>query len=162
MKPFSYSRCAVRITCCADQRNLRPASCCSVLVMNGGYGRRRYGFSSTPWTVNSRPSSRAARPRAPASSRCSTLDGARPVAGSKSRPVASRMSSTLTSVAVNVSGSPGLGAAGANVPSTSQYSAVWNAIRARSRSTTMRVATDCTRPADSRGSTFFHSTGLTS
>ena len=39
---------------------------------------------------------------------------------------------------------------------------MWNAIRSRSRSTTMRVATDCTRPADSPGSTFFHSTGLTS
>ena len=28
--------------------------------------------------------------------------------------------------------------------------------------TMMRVATDCTRPADSFGATFFHSTGLTS
>ena len=37
-----------------------------------------------------------------------------------------------------------------------------NAIRSRSRSTTSRVATDCTRPADSLGMTFFHSTGETS
>ncbi len=44
----------------------------------------------------------------------------------------------------------------------SQYSAVRNAIRWRSRSTTMRVATDWTRPADSLGMTFFHRTGLTS
>ena len=36
-----------------------------------------------------------------------------------------------------------------------------NAIRSRSRSTTMRVATDCTRPADSCGMTFFQSTGDT-
>ncbi len=35
-------------------------------------------------------------------------------------------------------------------------------MRARSRSTTMRVATLCTRPADSPVMTFFHSTGLTS
>jgi hypothetical protein len=35
-------------------------------------------------------------------------------------------------------------------------------MRSRSRSTTIRVATDCTRPAESLGSTFFHSTGLTS
>ena len=35
-------------------------------------------------------------------------------------------------------------------------------MRARSRSTTSRVATDCTRPADRAGMTFFHSTGLTS
>ena len=37
-----------------------------------------------------------------------------------------------------------------------------NAIRSRSRSTTSRVATDWTRPADSCGMTFFHSTGETS
>ena len=47
-------------------------------------------------------------------------------------------------------------------PSTSQYSACRNAIRSRSRVTTTRVATDCTRPADSFGMTFFHRTGLTS
>ena len=33
--------------------------------MNGAYGRRRYGFSSTRVTVNGRPSRRAASPRAP-------------------------------------------------------------------------------------------------
>ena len=44
----------------------------------------------------------------------------------------------------------------------SQYVAERNAIRCRSRSTTIRVATDCTRPADSFGMTFFHSTGETS
>ena len=37
-----------------------------------------------------------------------------------------------------------------------------NAIRSRSLSTISRVATDCTRPADSLGMTFFHSTGETS
>jgi hypothetical protein len=35
-------------------------------------------------------------------------------------------------------------------------------MRSRSRSTISRVATDCTRPADNRGMTFFHSTGETS
>ena len=35
-------------------------------------------------------------------------------------------------------------------------------MRSRSRSTITRVATDCTRPADRRGMTFFHSTGETS
>ena len=44
----------------------------------------------------------------------------------------------------------------------SQYEALRNAIRSRSRWTMIRVATDCTRPADSFGATFFHSTGLTS
>ena len=72
------------------------------------------------------------------------------------------MSSTLTRVAVKVSGSFGLGDDGANVPTTSQYAAAWNAIRSRSFWTTIRVATDWTRPADRPGSTFFHRTGLTS
>lgn len=50
----------------------------------------------------------------------------------------------------------------AKVPVRSQYSADRKAMRSRSRSTTSRVATDCTRPADSRGMTFFHRTGETS
>ena len=50
----------------------------------------------------------------------------------------------------------------AKVACRSQYRAVRNAIRSRSRATTSRVATDWTRPADSRGMTFFHSTGETS
>ena len=44
----------------------------------------------------------------------------------------------------------------------SQYDAERNAMRSRSRSTTSRVATDCTRPADRPVMTFFHSTGETS
>jgi hypothetical protein len=77
--------------------------------------------------------------------------------------VATRLSSTATRVAVNVAGSPVAGASlVANRPSTSQYSADRNRIRDRSRSTTRRVATDCTRPAESFGMTFFQSTGLTS
>ncbi len=48
------------------------------------------------------------------------------------------------------------------VAEMSQYEEETNFIRSRSRSTTIRVATDCTRPAESFGMTFFHSTGLTS
>ena len=47
-------------------------------------------------------------------------------------------------------------------PSRSQYDAVRNAMRSRSRSTTSRVATDCTRPADRPDMIFFQSTGETS
>jgi hypothetical protein len=35
MWPFSYNRWAVRIVRSAEKRSLRPASCCSVEVMNG-------------------------------------------------------------------------------------------------------------------------------
>lgn len=50
----------------------------------------------------------------------------------------------------------------ANFPVRSQYSAERKAMRSRSRSTTSRVATDWTRPAESFGMTFFHRTGETS
>ncbi len=53
-------------------------------------------------------------------------------------------------------------AAARKVPSTPHQVAGRKRIRARSRSTTIRVATLWTRPADSRGITFFHSTGETS
>ena len=49
-----------------------------------------------------------------------------------------------------------------NVPAMSQYSAATNAIRSRSRSTTSRVATDCTRPAERPFITLRQSTGETS
>ncbi len=83
---------------------------------------------------------------------------------SKSRPVATRASSTLTSRALKVCGLElsALCALASIVAEMSQYSADTNAMRSRSRSTMMRVATDCTRPADSFGMTFFHSTGDTS
>ena len=132
--------------------------------MNGAYGRRRYGFSSTRVTVNGRPSSRAASPRAPLSSRCTTPapGRTRPVVGSKSLPVAIRSPSSAIRVALKRARALAGVRPTARVARMSQYSAVRNAIRCRSRSTTMRVATDCTRPAESRGMTFFHSTGETS
>ncbi len=45
---------------------------------------------------------------------------------------------------------------------TSQYPALTNAIRSRSRSTMMRVAGDWTLPAERPRLTFFHNTGDTS
>ncbi len=82
---------------------------------------------------------------------------------SKSRPCAIRRPSTVWRRATSDDGSDESPARPvAKVPVRSQYSAERKAIRSRSRSTTSRVATDCTRPADSRGMTFFHSTGETS
>ncbi len=72
----------------------------------------------------------------------------------KSRPRAIRLPSTETSLAVNAPGS--------SVASRSHHSAATNAIRSRSRSTIIRVATDWTRPAESPVITFFQSTGDTS
>ena len=64
------------------------------------------------------------------------------------------------SLAGNIRGS--LPEPASKVPSRSQYDATRKAIRSRSRSTTRRVATDCTRPAERPDITFFHSTGETS
>ena len=49
-----------------------------------------------------------------------------------------------------------------NSPSIPHHVAELNRMRARSRSTTMRVATLWTRPAESRGMTLRHRTGETS
>ena len=119
--------------------------------MNGGLGRRTYGFCSTRETVNDAPSSRVARPRAVSSSRASTSAPFSFPSGPKSRPCATRFPSSPTSRASNDSGS--------NVAARSHQPAATNAIRSRSRSTTSRVATDCTRPAESPRMIFFQSTG---
>ena len=125
--------------------------------MNGGAGDRRNGFSVTDRTANGRPSSPPASARASgsASTRVVPDDDRSPVAV-KSRPVASVVPSTATSAA------PKVPPRAANVPSTPHQVAERKRMRARSRSTTIRVATLWTRPADSRGMTFFQSTGETS
>ncbi len=77
---------------------------------------------------------------------------------SKSLPVATVAPPSATSAAPKPDGAAAL----VNVPSTPHQVAERKRIRARSRSTTMRVATLWTRPADSRGMTLRHSTGETS
>ncbi len=170
---------------CALKRSLRPASCCSVDVMKGAAGLRRKGRSLTELTSNSWPVKASARNVASssASTRTGVLASSSPV-DEKSRPVASGVPSTATSEAVNAEGvgtcsaepprdswapaeplgdpAEEAGAAVRKVPSTPHQVAGRKRIRARSRSTTIRVATLWTRPADSRGITFFHSTGETS
>ena len=64
--------------------------------------------------------------------------------------------------ATSVAPKPAGAAAWAKVPSTPHQVAERNRIRARSRSTTIRVATLWTRPAESRGMTLRQSTGETS
>ncbi len=87
--------------------------------MNGGYGRRVYGFSSTDLTVATPSCRAAAMVRAPSSSSSRTsvvtaLDFNRPVFSSKSRPAASRRPSMELSAAVNLV--PTLGSSTASMP----------------------------------------------
>ena len=50
--PSSYSFCATCIVCDTENPSLRPASCCSVDVVNGAAGDLVSGFFSTDDTVN--------------------------------------------------------------------------------------------------------------
>ncbi len=93
-----------------ENRSLRPASCCSVDVINGGYGRRVYGFSSTDATFSWAPANPVASAVAPTSSSTTTSGAVSPPllrswpSESKSRPVATREPSTEVSRAVKVGG----------------------------------------------------------
>ncbi len=72
MWPFSYRLWATCIVRRAVKPSLRLASCCSVLVVNGGYGCDVYGLSSSVATWNSTRDSRSASCRAAASSSSSS------------------------------------------------------------------------------------------
>ncbi len=122
--------------------------------MNGGLGRRTYGLRSTRPTRKEACSSRPASARA-ASSSSVTESALRSFPSCpKSRPVATRLPSSAASRASNDSGS--------NVAARSHHEAAVKRIRSRSRSTTSRVATDWTRPAESPRMIFFQRTGETS
>ncbi len=76
--------------------------------MNGAYGERRYGFSSTVRTANVASASPAASPDAAASSSTTTsLVPRRRPSSPKSRPVATRRPSTATRSADKERGSVG-------------------------------------------------------
>ena len=142
-----------------------PAVCCNVDVVNGGTGRRRYGFVSIDATVNVANSNACAIAEACTSSNCTTWSFA-PAAVSlpsapKSLEPAKRRPPSDTIRESNATLLPSASGA-SNVAVTSQYEARTNAIRSRSRSTIKRVATDCTRPAERPGPTLRHSTGESS
>ncbi len=130
--------------------------------MKGGAGVRRSGFSVTDFTVKGW----SVRPAATLVASCSprTLTSPRadraPVS-EKSRPVATGVPPRATRLAPKDWVWESVAVA-RKVPSRSHQVAERNFIRARSRSTIIRVATDWTRPADSRGMIFFQRTGETS
>ena len=139
---------------CAPQPRREPASCCIVDVVKGAFGRSVRGDSSVLITVSCSPVSCSVRSRANFSSRRRisslfdlTLNW--PLS-SKSLVVATFLPSSEISRAVKFLSVAAF---------TSHHEEEMNAIRSRSRSTINRVATDCTRPAEIRGMTFFQSTG---
>ncbi len=125
--------------------------------MNGGAGERRNGFSVTARTVKERPARAEATEVASSSTRIRAVPFCTP-SSLKSLPVAMVRPPSETSAAPKPAGA----SVWENVPSIPHQVAEWKRIRARSRSTTMRVATLWTRPADRRGMTLRHRTGETS
>ena len=141
--------------------------------MNGADGFRVYGFSSTFMTGRVTCCNWVA-----SCSACALVTTTASLVSSprslKSRPAATRLPLTLLNRPANFRSSPPsvlvdepcgavpADAGAVNSAAKSQYSAGTNTMRLRSRSTITRVATDCTRPALSRGITFFHNTGDTS
>jgi hypothetical protein len=128
-------------------------------VVKGAAGRRVYGFDSTLCTPRGTDGSRSASASASAVDASSGRESffSAPLS-SKSRPVAMRAPSMRTSRASNGSSC----SIGDSDAVRSQYDAVTKASRSRSRSTTRRVAADCTRPADRPGPTLRQRTGDTS
>ena len=124
----SYNCWATVIVLVAENPSRRDASCCSVLVMNGGAGRRftwRVVTESTRYAAPSRFARTAL------------------VATSSVRESSSFSPARLRREAVNEAFSSVRSAA-----SMDQYSTGTNASISLSRSATRRSATDCTRPAE--------------
>lgn len=151
------------MVCRAENRSLREASCCSVEVVKGAAGLRVYGLESTEVTAMFTPGAASAAERACAAASSSgvAFDFSLPFS-SKSRPDAIRSPFTRASRASKPSDVESCSSSGDRVAVRSQYPAAVNARRSRSRSTTSRVAADCTRPADRPGPILRHSTGETS
>ena len=94
----------------AENPSLREASCCSVVVRNGAYGERRYGLRSTrvdpeAGLVVAQPGGERGGARAVQvqDARCRAVQPC----GVKSRPWATRVPSTVSSVAVKLVGLSG-------------------------------------------------------
>ena len=113
---------------------------------------------STERTARSAEASSPTSDTARASS-STTVDSRTAPSESKSRLVATREPSRPTSDAVNGRESPSVRATSAEIE---WYAADTNAMRSRSRSTTMRTATLCTRPADAPWLTTLRTTEVTS
>ena len=138
---------------CAPQPKREPASCCIVEVVKGGLGRSVRGDSSIDLTVNEVDLSESTSERAPFSSSNKIFSrdfSLTAPSAPKSLVEATFLPSTDSKRAVKPS---------SHVAFKSHQDDEIKAMRSRSFSTINLVATDCTRPAEIRGITFFHSTG---
>ena len=143
----------MRMVICAPQPNRLPASCCIVEVVNGGFGRSVRGDSSMDLTTSGAALSAATNELAATSSSSKIFANDFSLtapSAPKSAVAATRFPSTLKSRALKPN---------SHFAVKSHQAEEIKAMRSRSFSTINRVATDCTRPAEIRGITFFQSTG---
>ena len=132
----SYSCCATDIVRLAEKPSFLKASCCMVLVVNGGEGFLACSLTVTDLTTYSAPSS------SPTILSTSWRD-MRPSPGGTSRATNRLPRAAVESAAARV-----------------QYSSTVNACISRSRSQMSLRADDCTRPADSPRRTLRQRNGL--
>ena len=138
---------------CAPQPSRLPASCCIVEVVNGGFGFSVRGDSSIDLTLSGAPFKLSTNDLAPVSSsnKMSASDFSLTAPSApKSEVAATFFASTLSRRALNPRSVTAV---------ISHQEDEIKAILSRSFSTISLVATDCTRPAEIRGMTFFHKTG---
>ena len=122
-------------------------------VVNGAFGRSVLGDSSVDLTVKDLPVRLWTNSLAPASSSnkmFATDFSFSPPFASKSFVAATRLPSNESNLALNPA---------SHCAVKSHHFDETKAMRSRSRSTINLVATDCTRPAEILGITFFHKTG---
>ncbi|CAB4956096.1 unannotated protein [freshwater metagenome] len=121
--------------------------------MNGAFGLSVLGDSSVDLTVKALPERLWTNSLAPASSNNKMFAADfsfRPPLASKSFVAATLLPSNESNLALKPA---------SHCAVKSHHLDEMNAMRSRSRSTISRVATDCTRPAEILGITFFHKTG---
>ncbi|MNI66501.1 hypothetical protein D3C73_1220690 [compost metagenome] len=138
----SYSFCATCMVLRVVKPSLREASCCSVEVVNGGAGRRLRSLLATSVTC-----------RAPCAACWMRRRAASAVSPSVTVNCSNFCPSSLISLALKCCEGCAHSAA------IDQYSRAMKASISSSRSTIMRSAGLCTRPADRPRWTLRHSTG---
>ena len=138
----SYSFCATCMVRRVVKPSLREASCCRVEVVNGGAGRRLRSLLATSVTCS-----------APCAAAVIRLRASSAVSPSVTVNCSNFFPSSFVSLALKACDGC------ASSASMVQYSRATKASISSSRSTIMRSAGDCTRPADRPRCTLRQSTG---
>ena len=144
----SYRDCAADMVRPAPNPSFEDASCCMVLVVNGGFGLRATSFSVTSWTTKPGPSFASSISAAHASA-SSLVPGSIFPSLAPRTCVRSAANASAASVAARLffPGPFSFSFRRVSLARTLQYSSFRNFSISNSRSHTSLSATLCTRPA---------------